>query len=170
MRNAVGARFGHGLMTILMRAVWHETLTFTHSRTDLERLRTFQVSEGEEVTCRNTGVRNEIGGLIAISHWSSAEGVRLLLSERKSPPGNLQHFLSGRVAPAKSKIIVLKSALAWRATYGSHAPKVLYVDSPGLCPSNLSRLQYRRVPRPIYALRSGNFDTGLHWPNAGDYE
>ena len=79
-------------------------------------------------------------------------GVRLLLTERKTPPGNLAQLRSQGIVPEEQRIIVVKSAVAFRGAYEPIAREIIEVDTPGICASNLERFRYRKVPRPIYPL------------------
>lgn len=54
--------------------------------------------------------------------------------------------------PAEQRIIVVKSASAWRAAFESVARHILFVDTPGVCASNLDHFDYRRRPVPAYPL------------------
>ena len=80
------------------------------------------------------------------------DGVRLLLTERKTPPGDLAQLRSQGIAPEAQRVIVVKSAVAFRGAYGPIASLVLEVDTPGLCSADLSRFPYRKLSRPIYPL------------------
>jgi microcystin degradation protein MlrC len=80
------------------------------------------------------------------------EGVRLLLMERKTPPGDLAQWRSQGIVPEEQKIIVVKAAVAFRSAYEPIAAAILEVDTPGLCAPDLSRFRYHTLPRPIYPL------------------
>ncbi len=82
-------------------------------------------------------------------------GVRVLLNERKTPPGNLAQLRSQGIAPEAQRIIVVKSAVAFRGSYGPIAAEIYEVDTPGLCGADLSRFTYQKLARPIYPLDSG---------------
>jgi microcystin degradation protein MlrC len=79
-------------------------------------------------------------------------GVRLLLTERKTPPGNLAQLRSQGIVPEEQRIIVVKSAVAFRGAYEPIARDIIEVDTPGICASNLERFSYHKLPRPIYPL------------------
>jgi microcystin degradation protein MlrC len=80
------------------------------------------------------------------------DGLDLVLMERKAMPFDAQQLRSLGIEPATQRVIVVKSAVAWRAAYGDVAREVIYVDTPGVCTANLNTLPYRRVPRPIFPL------------------
>jgi microcystin degradation protein MlrC len=79
-------------------------------------------------------------------------GIRLLLNERKTPPGDLAQLRSQGIIPEAQRIIVAKSAVAFRGAYGPIAAEIYEVDTPGLCTADLQRFAYRKLPRPIYPL------------------
>jgi microcystin degradation protein MlrC len=79
-------------------------------------------------------------------------GVRLLLTERKTPPGDLAQLRSQGIVPEDQHIIVVKSAVAFRGAYERIAQDLVEVDTPGICAANLERFTYAKLPRPIYPL------------------
>ncbi len=79
-------------------------------------------------------------------------GVRVLLNERKTPPGDLAQLRSQGIIPEQQHIIVAKSAVAFRGAYGPIAAEIYEVDTPGLCSADLSRFPYQKLARPIYPL------------------
>src|SRR3989442_8376343 len=86
------------------------------------------------------------------------DGVLLVVRERKVMPFDQGEMKLMSLEPARCRIIVVKSAIAWRAAYGSIARAVIEVDTPGVCTANLKTLPYRRVRRPVAPL-----DEGITW-------
>lgn len=84
--------------------------------------------------------------------WLRAEGVNIILTERKTPPFDLAQLRGVGVIPEEQQMIVVKSAVAYRAAYLPIAADVIEMDTAGLCSANLSRFPYERVPRPIFPL------------------
>lgn len=80
------------------------------------------------------------------------DGVLVLLTEVKTPPGDLAQWRSQGIAPEAMRVLVAKSAVAFRGAYASIAAGIYEVDTPGLCASDLSRFCYRKARRPIYPL------------------
>jgi microcystin degradation protein MlrC len=78
-----------------------------------------------------------------------AEGVRILVRERKVMPFDREEIQVMGIDPATCRIIVVKSALAWRAAYGELAREVIDVDTPGVCTARLETLPYKKLRRPI---------------------
>src|SRR5690606_6299442 len=77
------------------------------------RVRT--ISDGEFVNKGSymTGKRFQMGRTVVLQ----CGGITLLLSERKVLPFDAQHLRSVGIEPADYKIIVAKSAVAWRAAW-----------------------------------------------------
>lgn len=85
-------------------------------------------------------------------------GVLLVLRERKVMPFDQEELRVLGIDPAQAPIIVVKSAIAWRAAYEAIARAVIEVDTPGVCAANLRTLPYRRVRRPVVPL-----DEDVRW-------
>jgi microcystin degradation protein MlrC len=79
-------------------------------------------------------------------------GVNIVITERKTPPFDLAQLRGAGVVPEAQKLIVVKSAVAYRAAYLPIAAGVVEMDTAGLCSANLERFPYRRLRRPIFPL------------------
>ena len=79
-------------------------------------------------------------------------GARVLLNEIKTPPGDLAQWRSQGIEPESQRILVAKSAVAFRGSYAPIAAEVYEVDTPGLCASNLGRFPYGKLRRPSFPL------------------
>ena len=84
--------------------------------------------------------------------WLRVEGINILLTERKTPPFDLGQLRHIGVIPEQQKMIVVKSAVAYRAAYMPIAAAVVEMDTAGLCTANLSRFPYQHLRRPLYPL------------------
>jgi microcystin degradation protein MlrC len=82
-------------------------------------------------------------------------GLLILLTSVKTPPFDLGQWRSQGVEPCELSVIVAKAAVAHRRAYDPVAARMLWVDTPGPCSSNLSRLPYRHLRRPVYPLDPG---------------
>jgi len=90
-----------------------------------------------------------------------AGGVELVLTSLRTMPFDAEQLRSLGIEPERRRVIVVKSAVAWRAAYGSMARRVIVLDTPGITASRLERLPYRRRPLPLYPLeRDPPFATG----------
>lgn len=72
-------------------------------------------------------------------------GVRIVLTEKKMPPWNLEQLRSVGISPESQKIIVVKSAVAFRAAYEPIAGEIIEVDSPGLSSVNLGQFNFKNI-------------------------
>ena len=84
--------------------------------------------------------------------WLRAAGVNILLTERKTPPMDLAQLRHIGIVPEAQSMIVVKSAVAYRAAYLPIASAVIEMDTAGLCSANLRRFPYRHLPRPVFPL------------------
>jgi microcystin degradation protein MlrC len=84
--------------------------------------------------------------------WLRVDGVNLILTTYKIPPFDLGQLRHIGVIPEQQKMIVVKSAVAYRAAYMPIAAGVVEMDTAGLCTANLSRFPYQHITRPIYPL------------------
>lgn len=86
------------------------------------------------------------------SVWLRIEGVNILLTERKTPPLDLAQLRHIGIIPEAQSMIVVKSAVAWRAAYLPIASVIIEMDTAGLCSANLSRFPYQHLKRPVFPL------------------
>ena len=84
--------------------------------------------------------------------WLRVGGVNILLTERKTPPLDLAQLRHIGIMPETQSMIVVKSAVAYRAAYMPIATAVIEMDTAGLCSANLSRFPYQHLKRPIFPL------------------
>ena len=71
------------------------------------------------------------------------DGIRILLTSRRTMPLRCRATaLHGTSNPQEQRIIVVKSASAWRAAFESVARHIIFVDTPGVCASNLEHFDY----------------------------
>jgi len=78
--------------------------------------------------------------------------VRVLLTSKRTPPGDLNQIRSQGIEPTSQSILVVKSAVAFRGAYGSIAGEIIEVNTPGLCTSDLRSFNYKNLTRPVYPL------------------
>ncbi|MGI9499500.1 MAG: MlrC C-terminal domain-containing protein, partial [Geminicoccaceae bacterium] len=84
-------------------------------------------------------------------------GIRIVLTSLRTMPFDAGQLHAVGIDPVGAGIIVAKSAIAWRAAYGSIARQAITIDSPGIATSNLARLSYDKRPRPLYPLDQEGF-------------
>jgi len=81
-----------------------------------------------------------------------AGAVRIVVSEKPANNIDPELFRSQGIEPRELKLVVVKSATAFRAEYGPFAAAMLVVDTPGVSSANLGSFEWKRVPRPIHPL------------------
>ncbi len=79
-------------------------------------------------------------------------GITILISSVKTPPFDLGQWRSQGIEPTALSFIGVKAAVAHRRAYDKIAARMLWVDTPGPCSSNVQVLPYRHLTRPIYPL------------------
>jgi len=102
-----------------------------------------------------TGQKVRMGDIAVIN----SDGVRVVITSHRVPPFDADHLYAAGIDPAQQHIIVAKSGGGWRGGFGDIAAGVYYVDTPGVCTTNLERLPYQHLKRPAYP-----FDRDVIWP------
>jgi microcystin degradation protein MlrC len=85
--------------------------------------------------------------------------IRIALSEYPAPTidqGIYQHL---GLVPREAKLVQVKSPGGFRAIYGPFAAGIFEIDTPGPTMSDLTRLPYRKIQRPLWP-----FDPDLNAP------
>lgn len=75
------------------------------------------------------------GGVLRMGRtaWLRVGGINLILNECKTPPGDLAQLRGIGVIPERQRMIVVKSAVAYRAAYLPIASGVVEMDTAGGC-------------------------------------
>lgn len=94
------------------------------------------------------GITENMGKTVVVV----VNGIKIVLTEIKMPPWNLGQLRSVGIAAEREKIIVVKSAIAFRAAYEPIAGEIIAVNSPGLSTVDLERFPYQHIKRPIFPL------------------
>ncbi len=74
-------------------------------------------------------------------------GLTILISSVKTPPFDLGQWHSQGIAVENLSVVAVKAAVAHRRAYDKIAARMLWVDTPGPCSSNLEALPYRHLQR-----------------------
>lgn len=88
----------------------------------------------------------------------NCNGLRVVLTSERVMPFDADHWTVLGIQPEQERILCVKGAKAWRAGFGTIARKEIFVDTDGPTPSNVSRLPYRNIRRPMFPL-----DAGTNW-------
>lgn len=81
-----------------------------------------------------------------------ADGVDILITSKKTPPFDLGQLRSQGIVPETLRFVGVKAAVAHRRAYDRITAASYWVNTPGPCPSDLTRLPYRHLRRPIFPL------------------
>jgi len=74
-------------------------------------------------------------------------GLTILITSVKTPPFDLGQWHSQGIAVENLSVVAVKAAVAHRRAYDKIAARMLWVDTPGPCSSNLQALPYRHLQR-----------------------
>jgi microcystin degradation protein MlrC len=78
--------------------------------------------------------------------------VEIAVISRHVEPHDIGSFRALGIEPEKKRYLMLKSRMHWRAGLGPMAKAVVECAGEGVCTSDYSQLQFRRVRRPVYPL------------------
>lgn len=84
--------------------------------------------------------------------------VTVLVSKLPAINIDPQLFRSQGIEPRDQKIVVVKSATAFRAEYKPFAAKIIMVDTPGVSTPNIRSIPFQHVSRPVYPLDELEFN------------
>jgi len=77
---------------------------------------------------------------------------QIVLVSRQVEPYDIAAFRAVGIDPAAKRYLMLKSRVHWRAGLGGIARAVVECAGSGVCTSDYSQLQFKRVRRPVYPL------------------
>ena len=83
------------------------------------------------------------------------DGISVIVASVARQPFDIEVFRSHGLTPEDFHILVVKSSVHYRASFGPHAAKMLSVECPGILKIDPRQLDYRNVIRPIYPLDEG---------------
>jgi microcystin degradation protein MlrC len=108
----------------------------------------FQLEDKQSHLASMSGDAYNMGPCAVVRH----EGLTILLTSRKTPPFDLGQWRSQGVEPEKLGVIGVKAAVAHRRAYDKIASHMLWADTPGPCRSDLTKLPFKKVRRPVFPL------------------
>lgn len=73
------------------------------------------------------------------------QGITILITSVKTPPFDLGQWHSQGIAVESLSVVAVKAAVAHRRAYDKIAARMLWVETPGPCSSNLKALPYRHA-------------------------
>ena len=78
--------------------------------------------------------------------------VEIVVISNHVEPHDIAAFVAVGIDPSAKRFVMLKSRVHWRAGLGTLASAVVECAGSGVCTSDYSQLDFRRVRRPIYPL------------------
>ncbi len=96
----------------------------------------------------STGVKTSMGRAAVVK----CRGVSVVVNEKRFQPLDAEVARSLGIEPSNMKIVVVKSAVHYRACYEPIAAEIIEVDGPGLSSPNLSRFNFENIRRPVFPL------------------
>ncbi len=108
----------------------------------------FELEDKQSHLASMAGNAFDMGPCAVVRHAN----VTLLITSRKTPPFDLGQWRSQGLEPKDFSFIGVKAAVAHRRAYDGIAARMLWVDTPGPCTSNLRSLPYQHIRRPIFPL------------------
>lgn len=81
-----------------------------------------------------------------------ADGIEIIIAERHIQALDAEIFRRAGIEPTEKRIIVLKSAIHFKASFGPLAKKILDVDTPEYLTMNFKSLNFKNISRPVYPL------------------
>lgn len=89
--------------------------------------------------------------------------IHLLLSEKPLPTLDLRGYEASGLYPREAKTVIVKSAGQFRGFYTSFAHRIIELETPGPVDSNLPRLPFKKISRPLWPFDA---DLAAPWPGA----
>jgi microcystin degradation protein MlrC len=81
--------------------------------------------------------------------------VEIVVISRHVEPYDIGCLKSIGIDPAEKSFLMLKSRVHWRAGLRQYARAVVECAGTGVCTSDYSTLEFKRLRRPIYPLDPG---------------
>lgn len=79
-------------------------------------------------------------------------GIYVIICTLRTQPWDAEVFRKVGIEPASKKILCVKSAAHFRASFEPIAAKIIEVDLPGLVSNNFSNFTFRNILRPVFPL------------------
>lgn len=108
----------------------------------------FELEDRQSHLATMYGIHFNMGPSAVVRHG----GITILLTSIKTPPFDLGQWRSQGIEPTKLAVIGVKAAVAHRRAYDPIAARMLWVDTPGPCRSDLGKLPFQHTRRPVYPL------------------
>ncbi|MCZ6633073.1 MAG: M81 family metallopeptidase [bacterium] len=91
-------------------------------------------------------------GSIGTSAVVDVQGVRVIVCSKRLQSRDPEVFRAAGIEPLAQKILVVKSAVHFRAAFEPLAAEVIVADAPGLTSLDMSLFDFKRITRPMFPL------------------
>ncbi len=108
----------------------------------------FELEDKQSHLASMSGSHFDMGPCAVVRH----KELTLLLTSIKTPPFDLGQWRSQGLEPTSFSVIGVKAAVAHRRAYDPIAARMIWVDTPGPCSSQLKGLPFQKITRPVYPL------------------
>jgi microcystin degradation protein MlrC len=107
-----------------------------------------------ELEDKNSHLVGSLGKIIHMGPCAVVRhrGLTILLTTKKLPPFDLGQWRSQGINPEELSIIGIKAAVGHRVAWGRIAVGEYTVNTSGPCTSDITRLPYTRLRRPVFPL------------------
>jgi microcystin degradation protein MlrC len=82
----------------------------------------------------------------------SCNGLRVVLTSERAMPFDTMHWREVGIDPDREKLLSMKCGSMWAGILGDRAADFRYVDTDGICSSNVERMPFTRLHRPLFPL------------------
>jgi microcystin degradation protein MlrC len=89
---------------------------------------------------------------LGISAVLDIGGLLVIVSSKRIQSRDPEMFRAAGIDPMEQKILVVKSAVHFRAGFEPIAADILIADAPGLTALDLSQFDFKRIRRPLYPI------------------
>jgi len=107
-----------------------------------------------ELEDKNSHLVGSLGKIIRMGPCAVVKhrGLTILLTSKKLPPFDLGQWRSQGINPEELSMIGVKAAVGHRVAYGKIMSEEFTVNTSGPCTSDITRLPYTRLRRPVFPL------------------
>ena len=95
-----------------------------------------------------TGTTTNLGRTVVFN----VNGIDILLTSIRVQPTDLQQYRAFGIEPTDKKIIMVKSAVHFRAVHEPIAKEIIEVDTPGIHGTRLAAFGYKNIYRPMFPI------------------
>jgi microcystin degradation protein MlrC len=79
-------------------------------------------------------------------------GIKVIVASKRLQCRDPEIFRAAGIDPLEMDILVVKSAVHFRAAFEPFAARVILADGPGLTSLDLTQFDYKRIRRPLFPL------------------